>query len=117
VARRAHLSARAGARQQASKREVTTHRRTENRLLNRQEAQKRKLAGAGIVYNFDKVGYVSVSAAIPWIRSTFCFIEKAKKHVMTTYAVHVVGYRNGYGGTFAHPVWVDNVGHSAYHMY
>jgi nucleolar protein 15 len=34
-------------------------RAAEKRLLNRQEARKRKLAEAGIVYNFEKVGYVS----------------------------------------------------------
>jgi nucleolar protein 15 len=32
-------------------------RAAEKRLLNRQEARKRKLAEAGIVYNFEKVGY------------------------------------------------------------
>jgi hypothetical protein len=29
--------------------------------MKRQEARKRKLAEAGVVYNFDKVGYVSGS--------------------------------------------------------
>jgi len=32
-------------------------RAAEKRLLSRQAARKRKLAEAGIVYNFDKVGY------------------------------------------------------------
>jgi nucleolar protein 15 len=35
-------------------------RAAEKRLMDRQEARKRKLAEAGIVYNFEKVGYVSV---------------------------------------------------------
>jgi len=34
-------------------------RAAETRLLSRQAARKRKLVEAGIVYNFDKVGYVS----------------------------------------------------------
>ena len=34
-------------------------RAAEKRLMNRQEARKRKLVEAGIVYNFEKVGYVS----------------------------------------------------------
>ena len=34
-------------------------RAAEKRLMNRQESRKRKLAEAGIVYNFEKVGYVS----------------------------------------------------------
>ena len=40
-------------------RNETQRRTAENRLMKRQEARKRKLAEAGIVYNFDKVGYVS----------------------------------------------------------
>ena len=40
--------------------------------MNRQEARKRKLAEAGIVYDFDKVGYVSgFIAVLIDIRSMF----------------------------------------------
>ena len=40
-------------------RNQTQRRTAEKRLIKRQEARKRKLAEAGIVYNFDEVGYVS----------------------------------------------------------
>jgi len=42
-------------------------RSAEKRLMSRQAARKRKLAEAGIVYNFEKVAYVS--AAAPRTRS------------------------------------------------
>ena len=42
-------------------RNETQRRTAEKRLMKRQEARKRKLAEAGVVYNFDKVGYVSGS--------------------------------------------------------
>ena len=40
-------------------RNETQRRTAEKRLMKRQEARKRKLAEAGVVYNFEKVGYVS----------------------------------------------------------
>lgn len=40
-------------------RNETQRRTAEKRLMKRQEARKRKLVEAGVVYNFDKVGYVS----------------------------------------------------------
>jgi nucleolar protein 15 len=40
-------------------RNETQRHTAEKRLMKRQEARKRKLAEAGVVYNFDKVGYVS----------------------------------------------------------
>jgi nucleolar protein 15 len=40
-------------------RNETQRRTAEKRLMKRQEARKRKLAEAGVVYNFDKAGYVS----------------------------------------------------------
>jgi hypothetical protein len=40
-------------------RNETQRRTAEKRLMKRQEARKRKLAEAGVAYNFDKVGYVS----------------------------------------------------------
>ncbi|KAH9033448.1 hypothetical protein EDB84DRAFT_1270197, partial [Lactarius hengduanensis] len=43
----------------------------EKRLLSRQARRKRKLAEAGIVYNFDKVGYVSATVSL-------CFIKDYK---------------------------------------
>jgi hypothetical protein len=54
-------------------------RAAEKRLLTRQEARKRKLAEVGIVYNFDKAGYVSVAVRCARLRlkRTFCFVEKA----------------------------------------
>ncbi|KAI0279759.1 hypothetical protein BGY98DRAFT_915475, partial [Russula aff. rugulosa BPL654] len=42
-------------------RNETQRHTAEKRLMKRQEARKRKLAEAGVVYNFDKVGYVSGS--------------------------------------------------------
>ena len=46
--------------------------------MKRQEARKRKLAEAGIAYNFDKVGYVSSSTpyAMAGQRSIVLHTEK-----------------------------------------
>jgi nucleolar protein 15 len=52
-------------------RNETQRRTTEKRLMKRQEARKRKLAEAGVVYNFDKVGYVSGPNALYYGRSSF----------------------------------------------
>jgi hypothetical protein len=78
-------------------------RAAEKRLLSRQAARKRKLAEAGIVYNFDKVGYVSAIVRCPrsLLKRSFP-VEKAQKHIMTTLAAHVLGYDGDYGVTSGH---------------
>jgi hypothetical protein len=53
--------------------------------MKRQEARKRKLAEAGVVYNFDKVGYVSGSTLFAMADQpffTFLHTEKNEKHGM-----------------------------------
>jgi nucleolar protein 15 len=61
-------------------RNETQRRTAEKRLMKRQEARKRKLAEAGVVYNFDKVGYVSGPTPYTIImtdqRSTLLHTEK-----------------------------------------
>jgi nucleolar protein 15 len=59
-------------------RNETQRRTAEKRLMKRQEARKRKLAEAGVVYNFDKVGYVSgpTPYAMADQRSTLLHTEK-----------------------------------------
>lgn len=56
-------------------------RAAEKRLLSRQAARKRKLVEAGIVYNFDKVGYVSspVRCGSIMTQRTFCSHRKNPK--------------------------------------
>jgi hypothetical protein len=56
-------------------------RAAEKRLLSRQAARKRKLVEAGIVYNFDKVGYVSIPVRRGLIitQKTFCSHRKNLK--------------------------------------
>ena len=62
-------------------RNETQRRSAEKRLMKRQEARKRKLAEAGIAYNFDKVEYVSgpTPYAMADQRSTFDSSSHRKK--------------------------------------
>jgi hypothetical protein len=46
--------------------------------MKRQEARKRKLAEAGVVYNFDKVGYVSGSTPYATAVGSFSHRKKLK---------------------------------------